>query len=164
MNLAEELKQTGEELLKVLSEYYQEEFNVVPFEGSWTAGQVTDHICQADTGMLSAIKGTVTQTNRAPDTAVQQIRSAFLNFDIKMKSPDFILPGNGPHHKDQLTEKLRNAFKELVPIAANEDLSLVCTDFEVPTLGHLTRLELLNFVSVHTQRHTRQLRNILEAL
>lgn len=164
MELAEELKQAGDALLNVLSEFYQAEFDVVPFEGSWTAGQVTEHIYKADSGMLSAIKGTVTQTERAPDTHVKMLREAFLNFDVKMKSPDFILPSEGPHSRDELMNGLRSTFDKLAPIAAAEDLNLLCTDFEVPTLGHLTRLELLNFVSVHTQRHTHQLRNILQAL
>ena len=40
----QEFEETTFDLGKVLSSFSQEEFNKIPFEGSWTAGQVAEHL------------------------------------------------------------------------------------------------------------------------
>jgi uncharacterized damage-inducible protein DinB len=41
----------------------QEEINIVPFAGSWTAAQVTEHLCKSDNAMIQALNGPVEPTN-----------------------------------------------------------------------------------------------------
>ena len=38
-----EIKQTAADLLQALEAFNEHSFNQVPFEGSWTAGQVAEH-------------------------------------------------------------------------------------------------------------------------
>src|SRR5688572_27226011 len=63
-----------------------EQINVVPFEDSWTAGQVAEHIIKA-TGGLPDNK--TQHADRPADAKVRDIEAVFLNFDIKMKSAGF---------------------------------------------------------------------------
>jgi len=84
---------------------------------------------------------------------VEPLRKQFLNFDIKMQSPDFIIPSDGPHNKEEVINKLQGIWEDIAEAAATLDLTKTCMDFELPGAGHLTRLEWLNFMVVHTKRH-----------
>jgi len=91
---------------------------------------------------------------------VAPMKDAFLNFSIKMQSPDFIIPSNEPKDKSFMMQSLKDAFAGLARVARSQDLLVTCLDFEMPTVGHMTRLEYLSFVVVHTQRHIWQLKKI----
>ena len=49
--LAEEIQQSADEFIATLSRFSNEQLNTVPFAGSWTAGQVADHIRKATDGV-----------------------------------------------------------------------------------------------------------------
>ena len=66
--------------------------------------------------------------------------------------------------KKELEERLDKKIKGLIDAATTLDLSVICTDFELPQMGHLTRAEWLYFVSYHTRRHLHQLQKIEAAL
>ena len=154
--------ETGKELTNILEQFTQEELNAVPFEGSWTAGQVGDHILKSIVGAPDAIYGPTADAGRAPDEKVAQIKSVFLDFTTKLKSPDFILPGDGPFDKAELNAALADSWKKLAKASEELDLSPLCTLAKLPGSGPLTRLELLYFCMVHTQRHIHQLREIAD--
>ncbi|SIO17781.1 DinB family protein [Chitinophaga niabensis] len=157
-----EIKETQTALLQALDAFNQEQLNKVPFEGSWTGGQVGEHLTKAVSAGL--LYGNTTETERPPDVMVKPLRDQFLNFDIKMKSPDFIIPSDGPHVKQEVRGQLEKIWEEIEEAASTLDLTKTCLDFELPGAGHLTRLEWLNFMVVHTKRHTHQLKNIYKAL
>lgn len=163
-SLISEIDNTVNDLTSTLDLFNNETFNKVPFQGSWTAGQVAQHMLMSAAGVADALRGKTERSTRQPDEHVAMLRSLFLNFDIKMKSPDFILPSDAPKDQAELKEKLMQAFTVLRQVAKNADLTAMCMDFEMPTLGFMTRLELINFAIVHTQRHIRQLKNIHSSL
>ena len=157
-----EIKETQTALLKALDAFSQEQLNKVPFEGSWTGGQVSEHLVMAVSAAL--LYGNTTETERQPDVMVKPLRDQFLDFNTKMKSPDFIIPSDGPHDKQELRGQLEKIWEEIEEAAGTLDLTKTCLDFELPGAGHLTRLEWLNFMVVHTKRHTHQLNNIYKGL
>lgn len=159
-SLISEMDNTVSDLTSTFDLFSNETFNKVPFKGSWTAGQVAEHMLMSAAGVAEAVGGKTEPSTRRPDEHVAMLRSLFLNFDIKMKSPDFILPSDAAKDQGELKEKLIRAFKVLREVAKSADLNEMCMDFEMPTLGFMTRLELINFAIVHTQRHVRQLKNI----
>lgn len=161
--LITDIQTTIAELLQVISAFKDDEINIVPFEGSWTAGQVAEHVLKSS-GISEVLHGKVEPTQRQPDQYVAPLRDQFLNFDIKMTSPDFILPSDGPHNKQELLVELDNTWKKTAAAAATQDLSMTCLDFELPGLGTMTRYEWISFLTVHTQRHTWQLKNIHKKL
>jgi hypothetical protein len=163
-DLSNEITNTKEEFLKTLDLFDQESINTIPFEGSWTGGQVAEHVLKSLSGALQNITGPVKHTERKPDEHVKQLGDIFLNMDIKMKSPDFIIPSNDPKDKSSLTASLRAALDGIKTVTITEDLSATCTGFEMPMLGAFTRLEWISFSSFHTRRHTQQLKNIINHL
>nr|WP_294790144.1 DinB family protein [uncultured Mucilaginibacter sp.] len=162
MNILQELADTKAELIEAISAIDRETFNTIPFEGSWTAAQVSEHILKALGADL--LYADTTPTDRQPDEKVKAIADLFLNFEIKMKSPDFILPDDKPKDKDVLLKGLEKIFDRLIHAAETLNLTEICTVFEVPGFGPFTRLEFLWFFNVHTKRHIRQLKNIAVAL
>jgi hypothetical protein len=155
-----ELDQSEQDFYAILASFDPEQINSVPFEGSWTAGQVAEHILMSESGIPETLLGSTSISNRPVAQYVPVIESIFLDFTAKYQSPEFIIPSSGPHDQQELL----NAFKEeravIREIAATEDLTLTCMDFEFPQVAHLTRWEWLQFVLCHSKRHTRQLRNI----
>lgn len=138
--------------------------NIVPFEGSWTAGQLAQHMILSNGGFAEMMSGPSQDTQRKPDEKVEMIRSTFLDFSRKLKSPDFIQPPNIHYQKDDLLKKLAVIQKNLDQAMDSSDLNKTCTLFELPVLGALTRLEAAHFIVCHTQRHIHQLKNILSQL
>jgi hypothetical protein len=158
----DELEGTRKELQQVLSSFTPEQLNTIPFAGSWTAGQVGEHVLKSVSGTLNNVNGDVHPTERNPEENVGQLRDIFLNFKIKMTSPDFILPTTEPKNKEELLGALEENISGLEKTARTEDLSATCLAFEMPFMGPLTRMEWLSFANFHTQRHIHQLKNIKE--
>jgi hypothetical protein len=161
-NLVTELQNAGSGLTAAIAAIPDNKFNTVPFEGSWTAGQVTDHILKS-LG-VEILYGKTTTTDRPPDQQVALLADIFLDFTTKLKSPDFILPSDEPQDKQVRLKDANDRFNKLVEAAKTLDLVQICLDFEMPVMGGLTRLEFLWFYVFHTKRHTYQLQNIAKAL
>lgn len=158
--LITEIENTSGELLQVIDSFEQANFNQIPFEGSWTPGQVTEHIFLSVSGILTALNGRTVPTDRDPRRMVAPLRDAFLNFNIKMQSPDFILPSAEPKDKTTFLQALKDTWTGIEKAARTEELEVTCLDFEMPTVGTLTRIEWISFAVVHTQRHIHQLKKI----
>lgn len=156
--LLKELDDTEIEFSGAISSFNDDEFNIVPFEGSWTAGQVAKHILLSASS-LRVLYGPVKKTSRPPDGRIEDLKSVFLDFNLKMKSPDFIIPEKKDYQRSQLQDDFKKTASQLKEAVKTLDLSEICVDTP-SVLGELTRLELISFIILHTKRHTRQLKNI----
>lgn len=154
---------TTDELLKLLSSLTEEQLNIPPFENSWTAGQIGDHLYRSYS-VMEILTGNVENTNRAPDEKLPEIQKLFLDFSIKMDSPKEILPTTKSINKVDLIEGLKKRISSQKEIILSEDLSKLCLDFEIPEYGPFTRLEWIGFNTVHTQRHVHQLKNVIQEI
>jgi len=161
--LVQNIGTTFSELEKTVSSFPEEQINVIPFENSWTAGQVAEHIVKALGGAARTLNGKTEISDRDPGEKIKAINDLFLDFTTKMKSPDFILPGNESHTKNELLPAIDKLKKEILGLT-DLDLSVLCLGFELPGFGKFTRLEWIHFFLAHTQRHTHQLKNIYSIL
>ena len=82
--LATSFDNTAKDLLETISSFNEKEFNEIPFEGSWSAAQVADHVRKSLKETINALHGEVKPSEREPDEHVEKLRSIFLNFDIKI--------------------------------------------------------------------------------
>ena len=163
--LITEIGQTMDELIKTFSLFAHEQIDTVPFDGSWTAGEVAEHIIKSIVSLPQLFAHNLEQTiDRTYDANVPAIRKMFLDFTTKMQSPGFILPQQKHHDKEAILKSFDELKTQTINTAASVDLTLTCKMAEFPGFGYLTTLEWLNFAIVHTQRHTNQLKNIYEAL
>src|SRR5690606_29414923 len=148
--------QTMSDLISQLEKFTAAEFNDIPYTGSWTAGQVADHLYKSY-GVVRTLEGNVIPATRPVDEKIAGIKELFLNFDIKISSPEAILPSTLPVEKDDLMMGLINRISQFKDQIAREDLSLICTDYAIPEYGPFTRLEWVYFTIYHTRRHVYQL-------
>jgi hypothetical protein len=160
-----DISQAMDDLISTFSAFEQQEIDTVPFEGSWTAGQVAEHIIKSISNLPEFFStNTAPTTDRSPDINVAPIRNLFLDFSTKMQSPDFIVPTKPHHDKAEVLQSFDTLKTHMINAASTLDLTVTCRSFEMPGLGFLTRIEWLNFFVVHTMRHTQQLKNIYQRL
>jgi hypothetical protein len=162
--ILKETEVTSRILLVVVASIRAEQINTVPFAGSWTAGQVGEHLLISASGVLETINGPVEPTERDPSEMAGFIKNMFLDFTSKMSSPDFVLPSDTPKNKEALLQSLEKTMNGIHAVAEREDLSATCMSFEFPGFGMLTRLEWITFILAHIQRHVHQLNIIAEKL
>jgi hypothetical protein len=160
--LQKKITETFEQLYKILSSLSETELNTVPYEGSWTAGQVIQHLILASSGYPEMCSGPTEKTTREPDEKVKDIAALFLNFTIKMQSPEFIIPLDKKYNKNSLTLALQKIEEELLRVSETYDLTLTCLNSEIPTFGKFTIYEWINFSLIHIERHIKQLNTIYQ--
>ena len=158
-SLLTSIEDTFSEMLAIISSADEKAINTIPFEGSWTAAQVTDHVTRSIHGMAEVLQMPGKIIERQPDEKVTDLKTMFLNFDSKMKSPPFILPEHEVYEKEFLITKFSKASTKFIEAAKNVNVSELV---DLRPLGELTKLEILHFILYHTQRHIQQVKNILE--
>lgn len=159
-----EFENITKDLIELLSSFSQEQLDKIPFPCSWTAGQAAKHLVLSNSGFAQLLNGPEKETNRAPDEFVASIKESFLNFNIKMESPEFVRPPLTSYEKESLLTSMQNIKESIIMALQSADLTRTCIAFEIPVLGFLTKLEAINFVVSHTKRHIYQLKKIQQAV
>ena len=162
--LIKEFEETTIDLLATLSNFTQEEFNKIPFEGSWTAGQVAEHLFKSESNIPRVLKGNSKETERDPFQKTAIIQSIFLDYTKKLQSPEFILPSKEAKNKEQFINGFEATRKELRGSIQNTDLTRTFTDYPFPQVGEFTGWEWICFAVCHSRRHIRQMKIIAEKL
>jgi uncharacterized damage-inducible protein DinB len=162
--LQKNIQETFKNLYEVIAGFSQEEFNTVPFKGSWTPGQIIQHILLGNSGYPELFAGKTQKTIRKYQEHITELDGIFLNFNIVMDAPDFLKPELKNYDKNSLILALRTIESDLLQATESYDLTLTCLDFEVPGFEKFTIYEWIHFALVHTQRHTKQLQAILRNL
>jgi hypothetical protein len=139
----------------------ENEINKIPYEDSWTAGQLLRHVTKSTNGMAAAMLAESKPAERDSTEKVHFLKKTFLDFLKKMKSPEFIVPENETYSKQSSIDELNQSFEKLKGNANKANLNDLVEDLP---FGPTTKLELLHFVLYHTERHLHQLRKICEAL
>jgi len=124
------------ELTDLMLAVDEDKVNTIPYDDSWTAPQLLTHVTKSINGMAK-------------------------DFSNKLKSPDFIVPEEGPYERQPTIDKLNRAFNQFKENTNNANLNDLV---EGLPLGPITKLEIIHFVLYHTQRHLHQMKKICEAL
>lgn len=156
-----EIENSFNELIGALTALDQQEMNTIPFEGSWTAAQVGDHLLKSY-GIMEMLRSNTAETERPVDEKVAGLKNLFMDFSTKMSSPDFILPETEPLNKETLIADLKDRTRRILEFIQENELNATCLGFILPNTGPMTRFEWISFVNFHTQRHNHQLKNIAE--
>jgi hypothetical protein len=135
--------------------------NQKPKPGNWTSAQVAVHIILATDGVPD---NTTKPLDREVDALLSAIRPWWEDLNQKFESPQPLKPDDKPHSKTELVKELQRVREKDFNLLQHADLTLICLDFELPTIGYLTRYEWLWFIQMHLRRHTYQLTNMKRAL
>lgn len=159
-HLVMQARETCTALLEVLEQFTPDTFNQAPPQGGWTAGQVAEHLLLS-AGVVETIAGHTETPQRPAGQQVEAIAAIFLDFTVKLQSPDLIVPAVRSYDLSEMTHRLKTVWTKLKEAIKLLDLNVLCLDFEFPTMGYLTRLEWIYFYVFHTQRHLRQFQRLL---
>jgi hypothetical protein len=156
-----EIQTTFSRLKAVLSKFTEQELNMVPFAGSWTAGQTTENIIKS----IGGIPDEQTKpADRSYDEKIEAIRAMFLDMNQKFQTDPSLEPEDSNYTSASLLETLTQLETQHIATVQRVDLTALCLDMEMPVFGYLTRYEWIRFMMVHTQRHTQQIENIYSVL
>lgn len=156
--LQQQLMIAFDEFITAFSDFDEKYVNDKPNPKRWSAVQVALHIIKATDGLPDV---EIKPLDREVDALLPMIRPWWEDLNQKFESPEPLKPDDELHSKQEvLTELLRVRSKDLNMIAT-EDLTPICLDFELPTIGYLTRYEWLWFIQMHLKRHTYQLENMI---
>jgi len=155
--LRKALELAFDEFMASLSQFGDDEINQIPFTGSWTPAQVAEHIILATNGVPDH---KTAASDRAFDAYLSRIRPWWEDVQQKFQSPVALRPDNKPQTKQELLAALRRCREQDLAILAEKDLTMICLDMELPTIGFLTRYEWLWFIEMHLKRHIFQLKTM----
>ncbi|HSH68145.1 MAG TPA: DinB family protein [Bacteroidia bacterium] len=158
IQLQQQLIDAFENFTSPLHALSNETLNAKPEQGTWTLGQLVQHIVLATSGLPD--KETKT-ASRPSDQLEPSIRETFLESQEKFTSPEFITPAKKEYDCASLITNLHKNENDLLAIIKEKDLNQLCMDIELPGWGNLTRLEWIKLITYHIQRHTKQLKNLL---
>jgi dihydrofolate reductase len=151
------LDNTTSELIELASLFSETQINEIPSAGSWTAAQLAEHVTKSNIGIIKSLNKEGKPPARAADAGVEQLKKTFLDFDKKLKSPEFILPTQDIYQKKLVIDNLGASIAQLKELSRRVNLFEMISH---PIFGEVTKLELLHFVVYHTRRHIHQLKNI----
>ena len=151
--------ETAAGLMELILPLNEDQINIIPFKDSWTAAQLATHVTKSNNAIIQAMDMEGKLPERKPTERVAELKKIFLDFNHKLKSPEFIVPMPGVYKKEKLLATLKKSNDQLKEKREQVNLSEV---IEFSAFGKITRLELLHFVLYHTQRHIHQLKNILQ--
>ncbi len=152
-----------DELVSLLEPLDEGKLNRQPFAGSWTPGQLGDHLLKSYR-LIDLNKVKAAPSSRPVDAKSAQIDSVFLDFTTKYQPPEMIVPGTGKISGRDLVAGLRQTADGIAVFVRARDLAFTCPEFEVIGFGDLTGQEWIRFLTAHSKRHVNQLRNILGKL
>jgi hypothetical protein len=155
------LDKAANELVELIVSVSQQGINTVPFKDSWTPAQLTVHVTKSNSAIAQGLNMEGKPAERNIDEGVPKLKKMFLDFDIKYKSPQFIVPEQGEYNKEQIIEALQKSIDRLKHTREKIDLSNVIS---LPPFGEVTKFEILHFVLYHTTRHIHQLKNMIHVL
>ena len=155
------LEDTAAGLMKTMQKFNDVNVNIIPFVNSWTGAQVADHLTKSNISIAKAMLLNGTNINRDPRERVEELKAVFLDFNSKLKSPDFILPAQDSYEREVVIQNLEWSVKKLMEVGREADLSEMINH---RAFGDITKFEILYFVHYHTQRHMHQLDKIFEAV
>jgi hypothetical protein len=146
-----------DEFISALNRFDSERINLKPSKESWSPAQVTVHIILATDGVPDS---KTKDAEREADSLLPAIRPWWEDLNQKFKSPEPLKPDDRPREKEELLSELNRVRAKDLAIIKEQDLTRICLDMELPTIGYLTRYEWLWFIQMHLRRHTFQLQNI----
>lgn len=154
------LTKAFDDFIAAFSAFDERTINHKPNPETWTPVQVAVHIIMATDGVPDR---STRAADREADQLLPSIRPWWEDLNQRFTSPDALEPDEQPRTKTEILTDLNRVRNKDLNIIQTRDLTAVCLDLELPTIGFLTRYEWLWFIQMHLRRHTYQLVNMKKA-
>jgi hypothetical protein len=159
--LINNIEQVSDTLVQLLQSVNDRDFNQKPGPDKWSIAQVADHIRLSNNSVAKALALKGKPVDRNPGERIGELKSIFLDFQKKFQSPDFIVPSKDIYDPKQLLKELQESIQLIRERMYEDDLDELINH---PAFGDISKFEILHFVLYHTQRHLRQIKEIVATL
>lgn len=164
MNLADELQANTERFIQSFSDLSEKRFNARPEENQWSVGEIVEHIYRSEYGLPGLFNGSTKPAKRDPDEKVLLMTEKLSDRAAKYSAFGPILPSDGLKDKTGLTKKFAGNRKKIIRLIEKQNPEEICTLFEHPFFGELSRLEWIRFCIIHAERHLQQIQLTLQKI
>jgi hypothetical protein len=157
------LDTSTESLIKQLESFDNASFNRQPSPTEWSPAGIAEHLLILDVVANKILRSEAVTSTRPSDSKVALIRQVMEDAGTKRVAPESVLPKGGEKSVSEMVAALRSQRDALKEAIQGTDLSEACTARKHPALGTLTRLEWIQFIIHHTDRHRGQMERLLMA-
>jgi len=163
IQLANSLDTSTQNILQTAGKFSDEMFNKKPTPAHWSAAEVLEHLYRAEVGVPKIMWGKTVGAERPADEKSALFKKAFLESDQRYQAPDIAIPKN-QFSRDELTQKFRANREHLISMLRKDGFKLnrICKEADHPVFGTLTRLEWIEFIILHSDRHLKQMNKVFE--
>jgi hypothetical protein len=152
--LEQALTTAFDEFITELNRFDSQRINLKSDKENWSPTQIAVHIILATDGVPDSKTKTA---DRDADSLLPAIRPWWEDLNQKFNAPESLKPDDRPREKAELLSELQRVRTKDLAIIKEQDLTRICLDMDLPTIGYLTRYEWLWFIQMHLRRHTFQL-------
>lgn len=140
-------------------------FYTQPDAHIWSAAQITEHVYRAEFGTIRLFQGpTEVLTDRVPDSKFENLKTWCQDRETKVQAFGPILPSGKDLEREELLSKFNESRERLLELAHQQNLDELCTRYDHPVFGFMTRKEWLYFNILHANRHLHQLDEVKESI
>ena len=129
------------DFISTFGQFDSDTINQKPGDSHWTPGQVVQHILLATDGVPDGRTGALKSHRKDShyDSLLEMIRPWWEDLNQKFQSPQELRPDSDSKDKGKLLSALQDNLRKDLSIVDSADLSDICLDFELPSVGYLTR-------------------------
>ncbi len=81
--ISKDVKAAATNLIQIFEPLEEEQINKIPFEGSWTAAQVAEHIIKSNSSIEQSLKSKGKVTERNIDKGIEGLKKDISGFNHK---------------------------------------------------------------------------------
>ncbi|NCU02771.1 MAG: DinB family protein [Chitinophagaceae bacterium] len=149
------------ELLNLLQSFDEKSLNHKPGPGRWSMAQVADHISLSNNSIARALLLRGQPVDRDPGERIDELKSIFLDFNERYEAPGFIVPTKDIYNPALLINEFQASVAEIMKRMYENTLDELINH---PAFGNISKFEIMHFVLFHTQRHLKQVKEIIASL
>ncbi len=135
-----------------------------PAENEWSVSECFEHLVSVERGLSTIFNGSTEAPDRDPLDKQVAIKERFLAFESKLKAFGPIIPKGRYKTRTDIVQAFNGPRQVVMALGEQAGWERVCTGFDHPLFGSLTKAEWLYFCIYHAERHLNQMKNAVALL
>ncbi len=161
------LIESRDRLIQICRELTAEQATAKLGAETWSIAEVVEHLAVSERGSMIGVKRTLSQPEASADLLQETsdksvlIQTRITTVARKVAAPDFLIPTGRFPQWPGAHLAFEQARSNTLEMEAAADAKFDSRVMPHPVLGSLTLRQWFHFTAAHTERHTRQIEEIL---
>ncbi|MFB7638901.1 DinB family protein [Peribacillus butanolivorans] len=154
------LFESRNQLIGEITELEDKALNHKPVPDIWSIAQICHHLYLSEQAITEAIARGI--RDRDYKNIIQKNIYLISDMKKKFKSPDIVLPSQKPFEISKIIDLLAESRDQLLQVLYEMDKDIVLNKKKAkhPMFGDLSLDQWIELLSIHEQRHTKQIQDI----